>query len=158
MHSFYRVTVLVERMSDAECATYDPLGLDAPYWQRLWHPDLSVCNVSEGPTYVVAPDLKRLIQVRLTLSDAKALPEIGACEVANLCDEDVPDIDGLRVLVRLDVDMVGLPPDLEEHLERLPFLAYRVTPHPSGATVPEWSILGFDWSEVLPNLEWRPAA
>lgn len=157
MNQGKRVCVLVERMSDAECSIYDPLGTGDPYWHRLWHPDLSACHVSEGPIYVVAPDLTRLVQVHLALEGATPMPQIGACAIDVLADEDVPDIDGVRAYIGVELAFQELPLDLEQHLERLPFKAYRVA-----ATTPtslaSASILDFDWSDVLPNLEWRQAA
>lgn len=153
----WRVFVLVERMTDADCAIYDPLGTGDPYWHRLWHPDLSSCSVSEGPTYVVAPDLTRLVQVRLALEGATPIPQIGACEIDTLADEDVPNIEGVRAYVRVELLFDCMQPDLEQHLERLPFKAYRVAVA-TAAQLPSGSILDFDWSDVLPNLEWRKAA
>lgn len=156
--SAVRVTVLVERMTDAECAIYDPLGSGDPYWHRLWHPDLPACSVIEGPTYLVAPDLPRLVQVRLSYDDAVPLPQIGACEIRTVTDDDIPDVEGVRAYVRLDLAFAELPADLEEHLARLPFKAYRIV---RGPQEPKWltcSILDHDWSDLLPNLEWRMAA
>jgi hypothetical protein len=156
--SAVRVTVLVERMTDAECAIYDPLGSGDPYWHRLWHPDLPACWVIEGPTYLVAPDLPRLVQVRLAFDDAVPLPQIGACEIRTVTDDDIPAVEGVRAYVRLDLAFAELPADLEEHLARLPFKAYRIV---RGPREPKWltcSILDHDWSDLLPNLEWRLAA
>lgn len=149
---FYRVTVLVERMSDAECAHHDPDGLGDPYWQRIRQADLPCEVIMEGPTYLVAPDLSRLVQVQLSLDGAVVHQEIGACEIEALADDDLPDIEGIQVYVRLEVALTELPDDLEERLSCVPFKAYRVEEdsfHPEG---PEWSILDHDWSDVLPDL------
>lgn len=150
-----RVTVLVERMTDAECAIYDPFGSGDPYWHRLWHPDLPECSVVEGPTYIVAPDLPRLAQVRLSFDDAVPLPQIGACEIRTITDDDIPDAEGLRAYVRLELAFAELPADLDEHLARLPFKAYRIERGSDEPNRPSFSILDHDWSDVLPNLEWR---
>ena len=114
-----RVVVLVERMTDDQCANYDPLGTGDPYWHRLWHRDLSPFSVSEGPTYVVAPDLTRLVQVHLALEGATPIPQIGACAIDALADEDVPDIEGVHAYVALELVFDQMPSDLEQHLERL---------------------------------------
>lgn len=157
MRGGWRVGVLVERMTDAECAVYDPLGTGDAYWHRLWHPDLSPCFVGEGPTYVVAPDLTRLVQVHLALDGATPIPQIGACAIDVLADEDVPDIEGVRAYVAVELIFDEMPTDLERHLERLPFKAYRVA-QVTLASLASCSILDFDWSDVLPNLDWRRAA
>jgi len=149
---FYRLTLLVERMSDAECAHYDPDGLGDPYWCRLRQVGLPCEVVMEGPTYVIAPDVPRLVQVQLSLDGAIASKEIGACEVEVLADHDVPNIDGIQVYVRLELTLNALPDDLEDRLSCLPLKAYRVEDdsfHPDG---PDWSLLDHDWSDVLPPI------
>lgn len=151
--NFYRVTVLVERMSDAECARHDPDGLGDPYWCRLRQVGLPCDVVLEGPTYVVAPDMPRLVQVQLSLDGAIARKEIGACEVEALADDDVPDIDGIQVYVRLELALTELPADLEDRLSCVLFKAYRVQAdhyHPDG---PDWCLLDHDWSDVLPPID-----
>lgn len=149
---FYRLTLLVERMSDAECAHYDPDCLGDPYWCRLRQVGLPCVVVMEGPTYVVAPDMPRLVQVQLSLDGAITRREIGACEIETLADEDVPDIAGIQVYVRLELALTELPDDLEADLLCLPLKAYRVEAdsfHPDG---PDWSLLDHDWSDVLPSI------
>lgn len=153
--SAVRITILVERMTDAECAVYDPLGTGDPYWNRLWHTDLPACSAVEGPTFLVAPDLPRLVQVRLSFNDAVPRPQIGSVEVASLTDDDIPDVEGLLAYVRLELKFAEPPHDLERHLERLPFKAYRIERGGEGRDWLPSSILDHDWSDVLPNLEWR---
>ncbi len=155
---FTRVCVLAYRMSDRECSWSDPLGLGDPYWQRLRSETCPSCVVFEGPTYVVASDVPTLAQVRLALDQSVPLRKIGACETSVLADNDLAHIEDWSAYVRLDLCFEqSLPIDeVEALLSPLPFKAYRVEyrTEPLG---PDCSLLDFDWSDVLPNLEWRIA-
>src|ERR1044072_1673959 len=106
---FVRVAILVERMTDTECAAYDPLDTGDPYWNRPWHPHLPPIAAIEGPSYVVAPDLVRLVQVHLSLSGSVPSPQIGACEIAALTDDEIPDIEGVRTYIRAEIVLDDLP-------------------------------------------------
>lgn len=156
---FTRVCVLADRMSDQECSWFDPIGLGDPYWQRLRSEACPSCVITEGPTYVVAPDLIRLTQVRLALDGSIPVRRIGACEVEHLSDGDLAHIEGWSAYVRLDLCFEQSPSieEIEALLRPLPFKAYRIErrtePLTGGA-----SLLDFDWSRVLPDLDWLKAA
>lgn len=108
---------------------------------------------------MVAPDVTRLAQVCLSLNRAIPHRRIGACEVPFLADHDLAHVEDWSAYVRLDLcfecDLSA--GEIESLLSVLPFKAYRIEKR----DVPisdDCSILDFDWSDVLPNLDWLKAA